>query len=138
MPGDPADAAEAWSRIGAAATAARDVAIVETFEPVRLEGRTLRLRVSGDIGAGAAFAARRTEPVQDLVRRALGPGWRVAVEAPAASVEAVEATPTHGIDASITQHPLVREATEAFDAVLMKVERRAVSPAPAAGEETQA
>ena len=135
-PSDPADAAEAWSRVGAAATAARDIAIVETFEPVRLEGRTLRLRVSGEIGAGAAFAARRTEPVQELVRRVLGPGWKVAVDVPAPAAEAPSTAPTHGLDASIAQHPLVREAIDAFDAVLMKVERRAA--APAAPDETQA
>ena len=136
-PGDPVDASEAWSRLGAAATAARDIAIVETFEPVALEGNLLRLRVSGEIGAGAAFAARRPEPVQELVRRVLGPGWKVAIEAPAIPTEAT-AAPTHGLDASIAQHPLVREAIDAFDAVLMKVERRAASPAQGPADEGQA
>jgi DNA polymerase-3 subunit gamma/tau len=137
-PSDPADAAEAWSRIGAAVTAARDIAIVETFEPVRLEGRSLRLRVSGEIGTGAAFAARRVEPVQELVRRVLGPGWKVTIDTPVTESEVAAATPTHGIDASITQHPLVREAIDAFDAVLMKVERRAAAPAQAPADEPQA
>ncbi len=136
-PGEPADASEAWSRIGSAATAARDMAIVETFEPIALEGRVLRLRVSGEIGAGAAFAARRTEPVQELVRRVLGPGWKVTVEAPAAHVDAA-AAPTHGLDASIAQHPLVREAIDAFDAVLMKVERRAAAPVQGPADDGQA
>ncbi len=127
----PRDAAEAWSRVGAVAVAPRDAALVEALEPVTLQGTCLRLRVAGDAGMGGAFAARRLEPVQDLVRRALGPGWSVAVEAPKESVPD-RTRATHGLDADIPAHPLVREAMEAFDAVVLKVDRRA--PAAPAGE----
>jgi len=125
----PRDAAEAWSRIGAIAVAPRDAAIVESLEPVALDGQTLRLRAAGEAGLGGAFAARRLEPVQDLVRRALGPGWRVAIDAPREPAPAPQ--PTHGLDADIPNHPLVREAMDAFDGIVIKVERRAVANTPA-------
>jgi hypothetical protein len=42
---------------------------------------------------------------------------------------------THGLEADIPNHPLVREAMEAFDAVVLKVDRRAnAAAAPAAAE----
>ena len=130
----PADAAEAWSRVGAVATVARDAALHEAFEPVAIEGQVLRLRAAGDSGMGGGFASRRLEPITELVRRALGPGWKVAVDAasePASSVPRA----THGLEADIPNHPLVREAMEAFDAVVLKVDRRAnAAAAPAAAE----
>jgi DNA polymerase-3 subunit gamma/tau len=131
------DAAEAWARITAAATAPRDAAIVEAFRPAGLVDSTLRLRVAEDAGSGGAFAARRLDPIVELVRRAMGPAWRVEVEAPQRAAVAEMAAPTHGLDASVTAHPLVREAMDAFDAIVLKVEPRAVpAAAPDASEET--
>lgn len=119
----PGDVAEAWSRITAIAVAARDAALVEAVEPVAISGQVLRLRVASEAGMSGAFAARRVEPLQDLVRRALGPGWKVSVEAPR-ETPLVEAAPAHGLDHGIADHPRVREAMDAFDAIIMKVERR--------------
>jgi hypothetical protein len=84
---------------------------------------------------GAAYASRRTEPLVELVRRALGPGWRVAIEA-AADTAAPAPVATHGLDAGIAGHPLVREAMDAFDAIVLKVDRRApAAPASSGGEQ---
>ena len=67
----------------------------------------------------------------------MGPAWRVEVEAPQRAAVAEMAAPTHGLDASVTAHPLVREAMDAFDAIVLKVEPRAVpAAAPDASEET--
>jgi DNA polymerase-3 subunit gamma/tau len=123
------DAAEAWARITAAASAPRDAAIVEAFRPAGLVDNTLRLRLAEDAGSGGAFAARRLDPILELVRRVLGSAWRVEVETPPRSTTAETAAPTHGLDASVTAHPLVREAMDAFDAIVLKVDPRA---APAA------
>ncbi|MFZ4722107.1 MAG: DNA polymerase III subunit gamma/tau [Phycisphaerales bacterium] len=131
----PRDAAEAWSRIGAIATSPRDAALHEAFEPQSLDGQVLRLRAADGAGMGGAFASRRTEPLLELVRRGLGPAWRVAIDAPAEAGEAPAPRATHGLDAGIPNHPLVREAMDAFDAIVLKVDRRAgASPAPMAGE----
>ena len=43
---------------------------------------------------------------------------------------------THGLDADIPAHPLVREAMEAFDAIVLKVDRRG-APAPASEPEAE-
>ena len=131
----PRDAAEAWSRVGAVATSPRDAALYEAFEPQSLDGQVLRLRAADGAGMGGAYASRRTEPLLELVRRALGPVWRVAIDAPADAVMTPAPRATHGLDAGIPNHPLVREAMDAFDAIVLKVDRRAgVTPAPASGE----
>ncbi len=131
----PRDAAEAWSRVGAIATSPRDAALYEAFEPQSLDGQILRLRAADGAGMGGAYASRRTEPLLELVRRALGPAWRVAIDAPADAAAAPAPRATHGLDAGIPNHPLVREAMDAFDAIVLKVDRRAgVAPAPATGE----
>jgi DNA polymerase-3 subunit gamma/tau len=131
----PRDAAEAWSRVGAIATSPRDAALHEAFEPHSLDGQVLRLRAADGAGMGGAFAARRTEPLLELVRRALGPAWRVTVDAPTESGANAAPRATHGLDAGIPNHPLVREAMDAFDAIVLKVDRRAGVPStPAAGE----
>ena len=91
--------------------AEKRTSLYEAFEPQSLDGQVLRLRAADGAGMGGAYASRRTEPLLELVRRALGPAWRVA------------------------NHPLVREAMDAFDAIVLKVDRRAgVTPAPASGE----
>jgi DNA polymerase-3 subunit gamma/tau len=131
----PRDAAEAWSRVGAIATSPRDAALYEAFEPQSLDGQLLRLRAADGAGMGGAYASRRTEPLLELVRRALGPTWRVAIDAPADAAAAPAPRATHGLDAGIPNHPLVREAMDAFDAIVLKVDRRAgTAPAPATGE----
>jgi DNA polymerase-3 subunit gamma/tau len=130
----PADVAEAWSRITAIAVVARDAAMVEALEPVAISGQTLRLRVASEAGMSGAFAARRIEPLQDLVRKALGPAWKVAVDAPR-EAPVVGAAPAHGLEQGIAENPLVREALDAFDAIIMKVERRAPSRVPESSPE---
>lgn len=132
----PRDAAEAWSRIGAIATSPRDAALHEAFEPQSLDGQVLRLRAADGAGMGGAFASRRTEPLLELVRRALGPAWRVAVDAPAEAGAPSAPRATHGLDAGIPNHPLVREAMDAFDAIVLKVDRRANASSASAGGET--
>jgi DNA polymerase III subunit gamma/tau len=134
----PRDAAEAWSRIGAIATSPRDAALHEAFEPQSLDGQVLRLRAADGAGMGGAFASRRTEPLLELVRRALGPAWRVAVDAPAEAGAPSAPRATHGLDAGIPNHPLVREAMDAFDAIVLKVDRRANASSASAGGETDA
>jgi len=121
----PRDIAEAWSRITALALAPREAAMTEALEPVSIDGQLLRLRVCNDAGLGGAFAARRIEPLQELVRRALGVGWRVLVDAPR-EIFAPATASAHGLDSNIANHPLVREAMESFDAIIMKVEPRIV------------
>lgn len=130
----PADVAEAWSRITAIAVVARDAAMVEALEPVAISGQTLRLRVASEAGMSGAFAARRIEPLQELVRKALGPTWKVAVDAPR-EAPVVGAAPAHGMEQGIAENPLVREAMDAFDAIIMKVERRAPSRVPESSPE---
>jgi hypothetical protein len=130
----PADVAEAWSRITAIAVVARDAAMVEALEPVAISGQTLRLRVASEAGMSGAFAARRIEPLQELVRKALGPTWKVAVDAPR-EAPVVGAAPAHGLEQGIAENPLVREAMDAFDAIIMKVERRAPSRVPESSPE---
>ncbi len=134
----PRDAAEAWSRVGAIATSPRDAALHEAFEPQSLEGQVLRLRAADGAGMGGAYASRRTEPLLELVRRALGPGWRVTIDAPVEPAAAATPRATHGLDAAIPNHPLVREAMDAFDAIVLKVERRTGAAATPASSEPEA
>ncbi len=131
---------EAWQRVIDVATAPREAAIVESVEPVSMEDNCLRLRVARDAGPGAAFAARRMDPLMDLVCKALGASWKVTVEPLPESAPVVALTP-HGLDADIASHPLVREAMEAFDAVIIKVQHRSevtVDPEHAALPDAQA
>jgi HAMP domain-containing protein len=109
-------------------------AMVEALEPVAISGQTLRLRVASEAGMSGAFAARRIEPLQELVRKALGPTWKVAVDAPR-EAPVVGAAPAHGMEQGIAENPLVREAMDAFDAIIMKVERRAPSRVPESSPE---
>jgi DNA polymerase-3 subunit gamma/tau len=134
----PRDAAEAWSRVGAIATSPRDAALHEAFEPQSLEGQVLRLRAADGAGMGGAYASRRTEPLLELVRRALGPGWRVTIDAPVEPAAAATPRATHGLDAAIPNHPLVREAMDAFDAIVLKVDRRTGAAATPASSEPEA
>jgi hypothetical protein len=108
--------------------------MVEALEPVAISGQTLRLRVASEAGMSGAFAARRIEPLQELVRKALGPTWKVAVDAPR-EAPVVGAAPAHGLEQGIAENPLVREAMDAFDAIIMKVERRAPSRVPESSPE---
>ncbi|MEI6273718.1 MAG: hypothetical protein WCQ03_09635, partial [Phycisphaerae bacterium] len=115
-------ALEAWQRVAAIATSTPERVLAESFVPVSMRDRQLTLRASESAGGAANYAARKSEMLQSMVTRALGPGWKLEFETTAqAAPQAV--TPMHGLDKDLMQMPLIQAAMDAFDAIVVKVEQ---------------
>jgi hypothetical protein len=93
-----------------------------TLMPVSMRDRQLTLRAAESAGGAANYAARKSEMLQSMVTRALGPGWKLEFETTAqAAPQAI--TPMHGLDKDLMQMPLIQAAMDAFDAIVVKVEQ---------------
>ncbi|RLT01185.1 MAG: DNA polymerase III subunit gamma/tau [Planctomycetota bacterium] len=115
-------AVQAWSKIAAAATSTPEKVLAESFVPVSLNNKQLTLRAAENAGGAANYAARKSEMLQTLVARALGPGWKLHFETPAQAPEQTIA-PMHGLDKELMQIPMIQHAMDAFDAIVVKVEQ---------------
>lgn len=115
-------AVQAWSKIAAAATSTPEKVLAESFVPVSLNNKQLTLRAAENAGGAANYAARKSEMLQTLVARALGPGWKLHFETPAKAPEQTIA-PMHGLDKELMQIPMIQHAMDAFDAIVVKVEQ---------------
>ncbi|MCE9620153.1 MAG: DNA polymerase III subunit gamma/tau [Planctomycetes bacterium] len=132
---DALSAEEAWKKISTVANSTPERTLAESFVPVSLRDRRLTLRAAENAGGAANYAARRSEMLQTMATRALGPGWKLEFEAAAeAPPQAVK--PMHGLDKDLLQMPLVREAMEAFDAIVVKVEQPGAALLAAAPPQT--
>ncbi len=115
-------ALEAWQRVAAIATSTPERVLAESFVPVSMRDRQLTLRAAESAGGAANYAARKSEMLQSMVTRALGPGWKLEFETtPQAAPQAI--TPMHGLDKDLMQMPLIQAAMDAFDAIVVKVEQ---------------
>ena len=115
-------ALEAWQRVAAIATSTPERVLAESFVPVSMRDRQLTLRAAESAGGAANYAARKSEMLQSMVTRALGPGWKLEFETTAqAAPQAI--TPMHGLDKDLMQMPLIQAAMDAFDAIVVKVEQ---------------
>ena len=115
-------ATQAWEKIAAAATSTPEKVLAESFVPVSLNNNQLTLRAAESAGGAATYAARKSEMLQTLVARALGPGWKLHFETPAQAPEQTIA-PMHGLDKDLMQMPMIQHAMDAFDAIVVKVEQ---------------
>ncbi len=115
-------ATQAWGKIAAAATSTPEKVLAESFVPVSLNNNQLTLRAAESAGGAATYAARKSEMLQTLVARALGPGWKLHFETPAQAPEQTIA-PMHGLDKDLMQMPMIQHAMDAFDAIVVKVEQ---------------
>jgi DNA polymerase-3 subunit gamma/tau len=115
-------ATQAWEKIAAAATSTPEKVLAESFVPVSLNNNQLTLRAAENAGGAATYAARKSEMLQTLVTRALGPGWKLHFETPAQAPEQTIA-PMHGLDKDLMQMPMIQHAMDAFDAIVVKVEQ---------------
>lgn len=115
-------ALEAWQRVAAIATSTPERVLAESFVPVSMRDRQLTLRASESAGGAANYAARKSEMLQSMVTRALGPGWKLEFETTAQSAPQAIA-PMHGLDKDLMQMPLIQAAMDAFDAIVVKVEQ---------------
>ncbi len=115
-------AMQAWGKIAAAATSTPEKVLAESFVPVSLNNNQLTLRAAENAGGAATYAARKSEMLQTLVTRALGPGWKLHFETPAQAPEQTIA-PMHGLDKDLMQMPMIQHAMDAFDAIVVKVEQ---------------
>jgi len=116
---------ELWDSIRSAAARGIDAALVAALRPVAYDGRTLRLAPASDDPSVIASVAHQGERLGELARRATGRRLTVAVEAPSASL----ATPSASADLEqARQHPVVREAMQLFDAVVVAAEPPTKSP----------
>jgi len=108
---------EAWEQICTAAAAQRsERVLVEGFEPVSFDGRTLRLTSRN---SGGQMIRRAQGQLEELIRRALGRRIELVldvVDAPAPMVSAAAAE-------SVRSHPLVRMAIEIFDASIADISK---------------
>ena len=115
-------ALEAWQRVAAIATSTPERVLAESFVPVSMRDRQLTLRAAESAGGAANYAARKSEMLQSMVTRALGPGWKLEFETTAqAAPQAI--APMHGLDKDLMQMPLIQAAMDAFDAIVVKVEQ---------------
>ena len=115
-------ALEAWQRVAAIATSTPERVLAESFVPVSMRDRQLTLRAAESAGGAANYAARKSEMLQSMVTRALGPGWKLEFETTAqAAPQAIK--PMHGLDKDLMQMPLIQAAMDAFDAIVVKVEQ---------------
>lgn len=115
-------ALEAWQRVAAIATSTPERVLAESFVPISMRDRQLTLRACESAGGAANYAARKSEMLQSMVTRALGPGWKLQFETTAqAQPQAV--APMHGLDKDLVQMPIIQAAMEAFDAIIVKVEQ---------------
>ena len=115
-------ATQAWEKIAAAAISTPEKVLAESFVPVSLNNNQLTLRAAESAGGAATYAARKSEMLQTLVARALGPGWKLHFETPAQAPEQTIA-PMHGLDKDLMQMPMIQHAMDAFDAIVVKVEQ---------------
>ncbi len=115
-------ATQAWDKIAAAATSTPEKVLAESFVPVSLNNNQLTLRAAESAGGAATYAARKSEMLQTLVARALGPGWKLLFETPAQAPEQTIA-PMHGLDKDLMQMLMIQHAMDAFDAIVVKVEQ---------------
>ena len=115
-------ATQAWEKIASAATSTPEKVLAESFVPVSLNNNQLTLRAAENAGGAATYAARKSEMLQTLVTRALGPGWKLHFETPAQAPEQTIA-PMHGLDKDLMQMPMIQHAMDAFDAIVVKVEQ---------------
>jgi DNA polymerase III subunit gamma/tau len=115
-------ALEAWQRVAAIATSTPERVLAESFVAVSMRDRQLTLRAAESAGGAANYAARKSEMLQSMVTRALGPGWKLEFETTAqATPQAI--APMHGLDKDLMQMPLIQAAMDAFDAIVVKVEQ---------------
>ena len=115
-------ALEAWQRVAAIATSTPERVLAESFVPISMRERQLTLRACESAGGAANYAARKSEMLQSMVTRALGPGWKLQFETTTqAQPQAV--APMHGLDKDLVQMPMIQAAMEAFDAIIVKVEQ---------------
>ncbi|MCH2162970.1 MAG: hypothetical protein MK085_14010, partial [Phycisphaerales bacterium] len=121
-----AEARGPWAALEAAATA-RDQALLEGLTFERLQGDRLVLRLRPEAGSGGDWVRKTPEVLAPLVERALGPG--ISFEILASEVRQPEHRP--GIDMTIRNRPIVKEAMDLFDASI--IETRS-APTPPSGE----
>ncbi len=115
----------------------REMALLESFEPLSLTEGVLRLRVRS-AERGATFAAARSEQVAALAQAASGQRIRVMVDAaePAARRPAPAPAASGAGDDAARHHPLVRQIADLFDASIGRVEAAGtLPPAEVAPEE---
>lgn len=107
------------------------------FEVVAFDGESARIILRADDASGR-FLASNPEPLRALVAKAAGRFVRVAVEVDVEAAESAEPeAPRISVgDPSVRNDPLVRKATELFDASVVAVSPRmsADADAPAEGE----
>ena len=115
-------ALEAWQRVAAIATSTPERVLAESFVPISMRDRQLTLRACESAGGAANYAARKSEMLQSMVTRALGPGWKLQFETTTQSQPQAVA-PMHGLDKDLVQMPIIQAAMEAFDAIIVKVEQ---------------
>lgn len=116
---------ELWGSMLNAAERGIDAALMAALRPVSYDGRTLRLAPSTEDSSMIASMAQQGERLAELARRASGRRLAVVVDAPTAPV----AAPSVSADLEqARQHPVVREAMQLFDAVVVAAERPAKSP----------
>ena len=115
-------ALEAWQRVTVIATSTPERVLAESFVPVSVRDRQLTLRAAENAGGAANYAARKSEMLQSMVTRALGPGWKLEFETTVQEPPLV-ISPMHGLDKELMQMPIIQAAMEAFDAIVVKVEQ---------------
>jgi DNA polymerase-3 subunit gamma/tau len=129
---------ELWTRVvDAASGSPKDHAKVRDLRLERFDGQTLRLTVSEAAADRARYLSTQTEGVAALVKRLTGRHVRVKINPPRNQPAAAAANRQADFD-EIRQLPVVREATEIFDAVVTDVRDDDVitPPADQCGERT--
>jgi len=96
-----------------------DAALLAALRPVAFDGRVLRLAPATQDPAMATSVAGQSERLADLARRAAQARIAVAIDAPAPT--AIAAPRGAELEAA-RGHPLVREAMQLFDAVVVGVD----------------
>lgn len=121
-----ADLAELWSRVMSAVERSPAVAVLaESMRPAERKGSTLQLIAPES--SRRLFSDAQREKLEAEVERVFGAPLRVELIADRqARTEPAEPANEREVDASARaramQHPVVRKATELFDARLIRVE----------------
>lgn len=112
------DDAGPWATLRGAASTPRERAMLDDFGFERLEGGVLHLRPRPDASPGHAYTMKRPEALESLATRAFG--RRIQIRFAATEHARAEVERTAEADA-VSDHPLVREAMELFDAHVVQV-----------------
>lgn len=135
--GDSLDAGGLWQRVLAGGgSSPADQAKLAHLHPESSEsfdGRTLRLTIGPDAGAMAGFLRTQTAWVAAAVRRATGLNIRVEFATPADQATA-SAQPHERIVEEALQLPLVKQAMELMDAMIVEIVTTEAPPSSSSQE----